>query len=49
MTGYGGFPKENPKGREKPTRKTDWRFKCKQCGKAHTVGYGFRTKKIEKK
>jgi len=49
MAGYGGFPKENPKGREKPTRKQDWRFKCKQCGKAHPVGVGFRTKKIEKK
>jgi len=49
MKGYGGFPKENPKGREKPTRKLDWRFKCKQCGKKHPIGSGFRTKKIEKR
>ena len=49
MRGYGSFPKENPKGREKPTRKVDWRFKCMQCKKLHPIGYGFRTKKIEKR
>ncbi len=48
MKGYGSFPKENPKGREKPTRKTDFRFKCSECKKSHNVGRGFRTKKIEK-
>jgi len=48
MLGYGSFPKENPKGREKPTRKTDLRWRCKECGKAHPVGKGWRIKKIEK-
>ena len=47
MQGYGSFPKENPKGREKPTRKTDFRFVCKECGKKHTIGSGYRIKKIE--
>ena len=45
--GYGSFPKENPKGREKPTRKSDFRFVCKECKKRHSVGRGFRIKKIE--
>ena len=26
LKGYGSFPKENPKGREKPTRKLDLRY-----------------------
>lgn len=47
MRGYGSFPKENPKGREKPTRKLDLRFKCSVCGKKHTKGKGFRVKKFE--
>ncbi|MBI2579532.1 MAG: 50S ribosomal protein L44e [Candidatus Aenigmarchaeota archaeon] len=47
MRGYGSFPKENPKGREKPTRKTDFRYKCGVCGKKHTAGTGFRIKKFE--
>lgn len=47
MKGYGSFPKENPKGREKPTRKLDLRFKCSECGKAHSIGKGFRVKKFE--
>lgn len=48
MKGYGSFPKENPKGREKATRKLDWRFKCKECKKSHPIGKGFRLKKVEK-
>ena len=48
MRGYGSFPKENPKGREKPTRKLDFRYKCAECKKAHPIGKGFRVKKIEK-
>lgn len=48
MTGYGSFPKENPKGREKPTRKVDWRYKCKECKKIHSIGKGFRVRKVEK-
>jgi large subunit ribosomal protein L44e len=49
LAGYGSFPKENPKGREKPTRKADFRYKCTVCNRRHTVGEGFRTKKIELK
>ncbi len=45
--GYGSFPKPNPRGREKPTRKVDLRYKCTVCGKYHTVGEGFRIKKVE--
>jgi len=47
LAGYGSFPKENPKGREKPTRKTDLRFRCGECGKRHPIGEGFRVKKFE--
>ncbi len=47
MAGYGSFPKENPKGREKPTKKIDFRYKCTVCGKKHTSGAGFRIKKVE--
>ena len=47
MEGYHSFPKENPKGREKSTRKVDLRFKCSVCGKKHMKGKGFRTKKLE--
>lgn len=47
MKGYGSFPKENPKGREKSTKKMDIRYKCSACGKKHTKGKGFRVKKFE--
>jgi large subunit ribosomal protein L44e len=47
MRGYGSFPKEYPKGRGKPTRKVDLRFKCSVCGKKHMKGKGFRVKKLE--
>lgn len=47
MKGYGSFPKENPKGREKPTRKLDLRYKCSECKKSHSIGLGFRVKKLE--
>jgi len=47
LKGYGSFPKENPKGRGKPTRKVDLRFKCSECGKKHMHGKGFRVKKLE--
>jgi len=49
MKGYGSFPKENPKGREKPTKKVDLRFKCKVCGKKHIRGVGWRAKKFQLK
>lgn len=47
MKGYGSFPKENPKGREKPTKKLDLRYKCSVCGKKHVSGQGWRAKKFE--
>ncbi|MFH1623420.1 MAG: 50S ribosomal protein L44e [Candidatus Aenigmatarchaeota archaeon] len=47
MEGYHSFPKENPKGREKPTKKTDLRFKCSVCGRKQVRGSGFRSKKFE--
>ena len=47
MKGFGSFPKENPKDRAKPTKKVDLRYKCKECGKMHMVGKGFRVKKFE--
>ena len=47
MKGFGSFPRPNPKGRAKPTRKLDLRYKCKECGKEHMIGKGFRTKKFE--
>ena len=47
LAGYGSFPKENPHGREKPTRKVDFRYVCKECKKKHSIGSGFRIKKIE--
>lgn len=47
MMGYGSFPRPNPKGREKSTRKLDLRFKCSVCGKKFMHGKGFRVKKLE--
>jgi len=47
MLGYGSFPRENPKGREKSTRRLDLRFKCSVCNKKHMHGRGFRVKKFE--
>jgi len=34
LKGYGSFPKPNPKGREKPTKRIDLRYICQECGKA---------------
>jgi len=47
LRGYGSFPRPNPKGRSKPTKKLDLRYKCKECEKQHTVGKGFRVKRFE--
>ena len=47
MKGYHSFPKENPKNREKPTRRTDLRFRCSVCKKMHIKGSGIRSKKFE--
>ena len=45
--GYGSFPRPNPKGREKPTRKLDLRYKCTECKKENIIGKGFRAKRFE--
>jgi len=47
LKGYGSFPKPNPKGREKPTKKVDLRYICEECGKAQIISRGFRVKKLE--
>lgn len=47
LKGYGSFPKPNPRDRAKPTKKLDLRYLCKECGKAHPIGRGFRIKKFE--
>jgi len=46
MKGYGSFPRPNPKGDGKPTKKVDLRFECKECKKSSTKK-GFRSKKFE--
>jgi large subunit ribosomal protein L44e len=45
-SGYGGFPRPKPEGREKPTRKVWIRYRCKVCKKA-TQRPGIRAKKFE--
>jgi len=47
LKGYGSFPKSNPKGRAKPTRKLDLTYTCSECKKQHNVGKGWRAKKFE--
>jgi len=34
-SGYGGFPRPKPEGREKPTKRVALKYKCKVCGKSH--------------
>ena len=46
LKGYGSFPRPKP-DYEKATKKLDLRYKCKECGKKHTKGQGFRVKKFE--
>lgn len=46
LSGYGSFPRPKP-DHEKATKKRDLRYKCKECGKKHTKGKGFRAKKFE--
>ncbi len=46
MRGYGGFPRPQPKGAGKPTKKVSLLLKCKECGKARSM-VGFRIKKVE--
>ena len=44
--GYGGFPRPKPEGREKPTKRINLKYKCKECGKAHQPP-SYRAKKFE--
>ncbi len=46
IAGYGGFPRPNPKGEGKATKRLDIRLLCKTCNKMHTKK-GFRVKKFE--
>jgi len=43
--GYGSFPRPKPT-HEKATKRQDLRYKCKDCGKKHMKGQGFRSKKF---
>ncbi len=45
-SGYGGFPRPKPEGREKPTKRVLLRYRCKQCNKAHQKSC-FRAKQFE--
>ena len=45
-SGYGGYPRPKPEGREKPTRRIHLRYRCDKCGKAHQKK-GIRAKKFE--
>ncbi|MCK5023504.1 MAG: 50S ribosomal protein L44e [Candidatus Aenigmarchaeota archaeon] len=46
MEGYGSFPRPNPKGQGKATKKVDLRLTCGECKKAHPKK-GFRAGKFE--
>jgi large subunit ribosomal protein L44e len=45
-SGYRGFPRAKPTGREKPTKRLAIKLKCKTCKKAH-LRKGIRAKKFE--
>ena len=45
-SGYGGFPRPKPEGREKPTKRVQLRYKCTSCGKMHQAP-SIRAKKFE--
>lgn len=46
LKGYGSFPRPNPKGEGKTTKKLDLRLQCGECKKMHTKK-GFRAGKFE--
>ena len=35
MSGYGGFPRPKPEGREKTSRRVGIRYNCSKCHKIH--------------
>jgi large subunit ribosomal protein L44e len=43
---YSKPPKPKRSGK-KMSKKTDFRYTCKECNKTHTQGKGFRAKKVE--
>ena len=45
-SGYTGFPRPKPEGREKPTKRVLLRFVCQTCKKAHQPA-AQRAKKFE--
>ena len=45
-SGYTGFPRPKPEGREKPTKKIFLKYVCKKCGKANQPP-SLRAKKFE--
>ena len=45
-SGYGGFPRPKPEGREKPTKRINLRYRCTTCKKAHLTSC-IRAKKFE--
>jgi large subunit ribosomal protein L44e len=46
MSGYRGFPRPKPEGREKTTRRIGWKFTCNACKKSHQPP-SIRSKKFE--
>jgi large subunit ribosomal protein L44e len=46
MSGYRGFPRPKPEGREKTTRRIPLKYKCSKCGKIHQPP-NQRSKKLE--
>ena len=45
-SGYRGFPRPKPEGREKPTKRIFLRYRCSNCNKASQRAC-FRAKKFE--
>jgi large subunit ribosomal protein L44e len=45
-SGYRGYPRPLP-SRNKPIKKLDLRYKCKECGKSHIKRSSFRAGKVE--
>lgn len=45
-SGFGGFPRPKPEGREKPTKRVNLRYRCTKCKKASTPP-SHRAKKLE--
>ena len=48
-SGYRGFPRPKPEGREKPTKKVNLRYTCKKCKKSNHDRGAIRAKKFELK